>query len=84
MRRSRLDPKLPEPYRHRGVARLRKGEYAAALADLDEAIRFDPGYVEAYLARAEVYEAKGDEENARRDRAEAQRLQGEETGPAAG
>ncbi|HKB37037.1 MAG TPA: zinc-dependent peptidase [Gemmataceae bacterium] len=79
-----LDPKLPEPYKHRGVARLRKREHAAALADLDEAIRFDPEYAEAYLARAEVHEARGDEVKARQDRAKAKRLQGEETGPAAG
>jgi Tfp pilus assembly protein PilF len=50
-----------------------------ALADLNEAIRLAPDYVEAYRARAEAYTKKGDAARARADRAEADRLEKEDS-----
>ncbi len=39
-----------------GIAALKEGRYETAIADLTEAINKDPGYADAYLARAEAYQ----------------------------
>jgi tetratricopeptide (TPR) repeat protein len=53
-------PDLPAPYRatayaNRGGAHLRKKEWEAAIADLTDALRSDPSYLEAYEFRAAAY-----------------------------
>lgn len=56
----------------RGLAHLRKGAYAAAIADLSEAIRLD-GDARAFYLRALCYEGTGDRARELADRREALR-----------
>jgi tetratricopeptide (TPR) repeat protein len=56
------------------VAYSRTGDYDQALADLGEAIRLNPGYARAYLARAWVHAKKGDDAQAKADRQKAGEL----------
>ncbi|HEV3256897.1 MAG TPA: zinc-dependent peptidase [Gemmataceae bacterium] len=70
----RLDPTLAAAYEHRGVARYRMGAYDEAITALGEAIRIDPNHAEAYRARADAYQARGQDEKARCDREQAARL----------
>lgn len=51
-------PPAPGAARHwyeQGVAALRSGSYAGALANLQEAVRLHPGYAQAYSRLAEAY-----------------------------
>ena len=51
-RRCRLQPKYAWPYWQRGNAWKKKGDYAKALADFDEAVRLDPALAGAHNSRA--------------------------------
>lgn len=46
-----VDPQAAQAYAARGLAHLRKKDYAPALADFDQALRLSPRLVEAYLHR---------------------------------
>lgn len=61
-------------FKGRGGARLAQGDAAGALADLSEAIRRKPSFMDAYLFRAEARAALGDVPGALGDFAEAIRL----------
>ena len=52
-----LSPDSAEAYYHRGHAKYMEGQYKAAIADLDTALRIKPGYAEAYNGRG-VMKAK--------------------------
>ena len=62
-----LLPKHSLIYNDRAVAYLETGRYLEALNDFDTAIWFDPGYYNPYLGRAQVFEALGNPDAARRD-----------------
>lgn len=55
----KMDPELPAPHYFRGVARAENNEFDLALKDLDRAIRLEPRFVNAYQARAKIYELLG-------------------------
>src|SRR3712207_7505807 len=63
-------------FRSRGVARLNRGEYDAAIADFDEAIRLEPRLSSAYFGRGAAYRFKGDlERSAKRSEEHTSELQ---------
>ncbi len=68
----RRDARFAPGHLGRGLARLRRGEFDAAVADLSEAIRLS-GDPRAYYLRSLCYQGKGDRERARTDHAEALR-----------
>ena len=68
----RRDARFAPGHLGRGLARLRKCEFDAAVADLSEAIRLN-GDPRAYFLRSLCYQGKGDRERERADRAEALR-----------
>ena len=51
-----LDPQEATLYRARGDAYAELGEYDRAIADLQEAIRLDSEYADAYLDLAGIYQ----------------------------
>ena len=53
---------------------LRKGEYEKALADFNEALRFNPKYVLGYKNRAVLYDRMGDKDRAAADRNKVKEL----------
>lgn len=53
---------------------IEKQDYAAAAADLDEALRFDAGYPPAFVVRAALDSAHGDRDRALRDLDQAIRI----------
>jgi serine/threonine protein kinase/Tfp pilus assembly protein PilF len=55
------------PLNSRGLAYLQTGNYEAALADLDKAIRKGRNYAYAYRSRGHVYELKGELDKALAD-----------------
>ena len=57
-----------------GYAAHVRGQFSAAIAGYDEAIRLDPNYARAYNNRGLVYQAKGDLNRAIADFSEAIRL----------
>ena len=57
-----------------GYAAHLKGQFTAAIASYDEAIRLDPNYARAYNNRGLAYQAKGDLNRAIADFSEAIRL----------
>lgn len=59
---------------NRGLARGRSGDFKGAIEDFDHAIIVDPDYVFAYRMRALGWRALGDESQAGRDEAMADRL----------
>jgi lipoprotein NlpI len=58
----------------RALIRAAGGDFDRAIADLNDAIRLDPGAVRAYIARALVYRLKGDRVLAINDLNDAIRL----------
>jgi tetratricopeptide (TPR) repeat protein len=46
-------------YNARGFARLKLGDYARAIEDLDRAIRLNPNYTDAYRIRRAAQNALG-------------------------
>jgi tetratricopeptide (TPR) repeat protein len=70
-------PSAGTPY-ERGVAHLKRGEYAEAVAALTEAIGLNPAAPNAYVGRALAYRSLGDEAAAARDEEQARALGGPE------
>jgi len=70
----RLDPKLDNVYRHRGLVLFRKNEYGRAISDQTEALRQNPANVDAYNERGMSYGATGKADRALRDFNEAIRI----------
>ena len=68
----RHDARFAPAYLGTGLARLRKGEYDAAIAELSEAIRLS-GDPRGYYLRSLCYHGKGDPVREQRDRSEALR-----------
>jgi len=64
----------------RGVAHLKRGENAEAVAAFTEAIGLDPDAPNAYVGRALAHRSLGDDDAARRDEAAARALGGPEQG----
>jgi curved DNA-binding protein CbpA len=67
--------RVDQVYSDRGTVWFEKGRYDRALADLNQAIKINPGLASAYARRAEVFERKGDPERARADRDQAALLE---------
>ena len=65
----------------RGVAHLKKSEYAQAIVAFSEAIRLEPDAPNAYLGRALAYRSLGDEANAALDERQAKERGGVERRP---
>ena len=61
------DKALAAIYRARGSWKQKKGELDAALADYGISIRMEPGNVESYDYRADVYQQQGDYDRALAD-----------------
>ena len=61
-------------YYNRGAAHWRKGDFDAAIADENDAIKIDPKFADAYVRRGASYAAKGDMDRAIADYNEAIRL----------
>jgi tetratricopeptide (TPR) repeat protein len=61
-------------HNNRGLASLRKGDYARAIADADQAIELNPKYTAAYATRGEAYEANNDPNHAIADFDQALKL----------
>ncbi|WP_407156405.1 DnaJ domain-containing protein [Bradyrhizobium sp. STM 3557] len=62
-------------YRDRGMASYRKGDLAAAVADLDQAIQIDPKFSAAYVDRGAVLYRMGKFDRAFADVASAKRIE---------
>src|SRR5262249_7687934 len=56
--------KLATLYVNRGAELTNKGQHERAIADFDQAIRFDPNYTFAYNGRGPASRAKGDNDRA--------------------
>lgn len=54
------DPFDPSAYNGRAAALISPGRYRSAIVDLDQAIRLDAEYSQAYNNRAEAYKALGE------------------------
>ena len=70
----KLDPKSSEAYFVRGKVLAKQKKWAPAIAAFSEAIALDANNAPAYLARSEAYQAKGETELAKSDRAQVERL----------
>ncbi len=62
-----LNPKSPEAYNNRGVARLNLKKYEDAIEDFDKAINLNPEHAMAYQNRANAYYELNDYKNALAD-----------------
>jgi tetratricopeptide (TPR) repeat protein len=51
---------LAVDFENRGEAYEMKGDYARAIADFDQALQLDPGYVDAYIRRGNSYYSAND------------------------
>ena len=63
--------KSSKEYYDRGVARLEKGEYDAAISDLTKAIKMRPGFAMAHFYRGRAYFRKGEHDKALSDLTQA-------------
>ena len=70
----RLDPKSASTHVDRGAIYQAQGDFDRAIADYDEAIRFNPNDANAFLSRANAYRGKHDLERAKQDLEAALRL----------
>ena len=68
------DKALASIYRARGSWKQKKGELDASLADYGISIRIEPGDVESYDYRADVYQQQGDLDRAIEDYNHASRI----------
>ena len=68
------DKALASIYRARGSWKQKKGELDASLADYGISIRIEPGNVESYDYRADVYQQQGDLDRAIEDYNHASRI----------
>jgi DnaJ domain/TPR repeat len=69
-----LQPNDAKSFRERGIASYRRGDFRAAIADLDQAIRIDPTFESAYIDRGTVFYAMQEFDRAFADIAQAKRL----------
>ncbi len=70
------DPNNADAYYARGFAQLSQGDAAImAIEDFTKAIELKPQYARAYLMRGRAYEALGEMEKAKADRAKALELE---------
>src|SRR5579859_5402703 len=67
-------PDDTQAYYNRGIADAKKGNYAKAISDYNEAIRLKPDNAEAYVNRGNAYDDQGDHAHAIADYNEAIRL----------
>ena len=70
-----LEADYAEAFYYRGKAYIGIGNYESALTDLDEAIKLDSTLKDAYIARADVKSALGDEEGSEADLEMAESLE---------
>jgi tetratricopeptide (TPR) repeat protein len=70
----RLDPKLFDSHRNRGLSRSKKKDFDGAVLDFDEAIRLDPLYAPTYFDRGLARRSLGQLEGALADFDEAIRI----------
>jgi tetratricopeptide (TPR) repeat protein len=69
-----IDASQPEYFYHRGMASWRNRQIEAASADLDQALKLDPNYLPALVARAELRTARRDRSGATADLDSADRV----------
>ncbi len=60
-----VDPHNPAGHNKVGIAYFDRKRYDDAIREFQEAVRNDPAFVESWFHMGEVYEAKGDRNNAR-------------------
>ena len=70
----RRGPFVVSALNNRGVAHMRKGEYAEAIADLDKALALDPGSPMTLVRRGLVYEKAGQRDKAVADYRESLKI----------
>ncbi|KAI8823702.1 uncharacterized protein EV422DRAFT_585274 [Fimicolochytrium jonesii] len=69
-----LNPQFSKAYYHRGISKLHLRDEDGTY-DLDKAIKLDPDFFEAYIARASYYQSKGEYNLAIDDCDEASRIE---------
>jgi tetratricopeptide (TPR) repeat protein len=62
-----IDPFTAYAYTDRAIAYFHMGDFDAAIADCDRALRIKPGLAAAYLSRGAAHNAKGDRDGAMLD-----------------
>ena len=62
-----IDPFTANAYSNRGLARFKKGDYAGAIEDYNQALDIRPGLASIYLNRAAAFRAQRDPEAAVKD-----------------
>jgi tetratricopeptide (TPR) repeat protein len=63
----------------RGHAHFHKGQYSYAIDDFDQALKRNPGYIDALVGRGSAYAAAGDYDRAIRDYSSAIQFNGNDT-----
>ncbi len=53
---------IPKIYYLLGVSKMNENDFAGAIANMDEAIKHDPDYLDAYYMKAFTYRKQGDDE----------------------
>lgn len=62
-----LSPQAPAGYYFRGVARMQSKELDKSMEDLNKCLELEPRFVDAYRARAKLWESLGNGERAKAD-----------------